>query len=1248
MRHTLTSMLVVYVCSFCAAQSTQPELRAVAKITPFVNSAFALAVDPARSRIAIAGRRGEITVYDSQSFGQVGRIDAVGGMVLAMSFDPDGTHLFASGDPKRVSVYRSSDLTLQQTIELPFRCGFIGCHPRLPIVVLGGAGDAILFFNYETGKMIGKMDRKIDRAFDVQFTSDGSNVLAIAKTIGASISPHNLIAVDTSSINETDFAVGSPPYRVIGNSNVGFHSLTLADDGQRFAVADSGGRIVVYDVRGLRPTRTFTTTFGQGRGMAFVDDDSLVSVTESGVQFFGPSQEDQTFASISEETPSANHLMYDARQRQLVMSHARAANQLTAWRIDQGNDMDRSAAAPEIAALNDSPSKTAPAMGFAGPIGPTDSSKRDAETPSQKITTTDLTATGDEPADVSIYSRLFVPSEHPARTWTAVDGKRQLTSQLIGVDGDDVLLWLDSGREAMLKRSSLSREDGDFVRQFEQQYPSKTDWPKLSDDLIAVGLCPFNPITFDPIKRDDVNVANDNGALTAKKCTVLGSVPDRRGGFYLMTNIGLAKYHPQDGDVVLITGPPTSGLGMLSTPMSRIDELVVDKFGRAIVRFTDSRNSYRWNGFDWVNLWCELEGGIHSLVTLGDDVYAILNGQHSSFNKLASPKRLLLRLVDDQWKPVPLALDNSPLEDLERLHLFGSKKLLCIRQDSPPVIFDGGRLSVLDAPEATASRFEQLAWTTHKFVATPSEQLVYLRQPPVVKGYGRAEMVMAGFDGAKVWNNEVDFIDQHQPRSLWCDHLGRVWVRFRDNSLFTVTPQTELQPITLPVAKDYSLVVDAFQNSGLRDRGLATRSLYPFSQERTWQAASGSSIQAACVTLNDEFVRLRTADGRLLTVNRNLLSENDGRFLENLDWHRRHREVNTTELQIVSRQRTRRGTFVNWDKMPDDEKAKILPRINDVSVAQAGSDHPNVFFATERGLERWDGGKLTLLAAAPDDLKRMSAGEPSPLDQVCALPDGTVLGIFATDKRVFRWAGDGWHATGGSESLEISKLTLIGDDVFAIAKSLLGDKPRRSGVVKLSTGQRWQMVLEHQNTDDQSVFTAAQITAFGKEQYMVTWDEYKPQSRDFDDPGSTYFTFHTKDETRILSQRDLQTAQRHDGQYIHQVTAEIHGVITARSAKPPARLLRWCTGEPVATAVVETVDSNRIWGNALSVKVASDGAVWSLSPSTVYRVDDHSIASIEIDDKTATTIDITSDDRVLVQGEFLTVVKFTNSSQNTR
>ena len=89
---------------------------------------------------------------------------------------------------------------------------------------------------------------------------------------------------------------------------------------------------------------------------------------------------------------------------------------------------------------------------------------------------------------------------------------------------------------------------------------------------------------------------------------------------------------------------------MLPSLKAQVQEMTVDGFGRAIVRFADSGQLFRWNGFDWIHLWCALEGRVELPVLGSGHIYAILNGQHSNSAKLANPKNLLMRLdASDHW-----------------------------------------------------------------------------------------------------------------------------------------------------------------------------------------------------------------------------------------------------------------------------------------------------------------------------------------------------------------------------------------------------------------------------------------------------------------------------------------------------------------------------------------------------------------------------------------------------------------------
>lgn len=1244
-RHAVTVMLLVCMSSVCVAQSSRSVSEPLAEKTPFANSAFALAIDPSRSNVAVAGRRGDIVVYDAETFAEVTRIAPAGGMVLALSFDATGDYLLVTGDPRRLRIYRTTDWSLKQAIELPFRCGFLDCHPHSPIVVAAGTGNAILFFNFETGILIGKMDQKLERGFEVQFSPNGDFVMAIAKVRGGSLSSHSLIAIDTSLISTSDYRIAIPPFQMLSHSYVGFHSLAVSESGKRFSVTDLAGRIVLFDMVNLRPIQTHAGEFGKGRGTVFVDDETVVSVTEAGLECFGSNQTGLALPPFADHSPSANHLLFDSTRQRLIASRARAMNQITTWRLTRDDNGSPEPSAGMFAV--DGAAPVEPSQGFAGPLVTMESLPRgDARvTPAEDANSASGTVDVARSANDQIpkpkqSSGVFIPSEFPAREWTEASSERKLAAQLVGVDGEDVLTWLGSGREAILKRSSLSGEDQQYLRDFEDQYAAISDSSNLNNNPIVSGTCQISSVLGEAIRPDAFRQAKlEMGIEGLMGFSVHGSRPDRRGGFYVMSNLGLGKYHPLDDQISWIVGPPRSGLGMLLPPKPRVEELVVDRFGRAIVCFQGSRNTYRWNGFQWVHLWCSLEGGVQSLACMGDQIFAVLNAQHSLVAKVAKPRNLLLRLDGDRWRPDSLVIDGKPVEDFEQVHPFGKDKLLCIRRTLPPIVVDGDMVTTLDAPNANQDKFSKLTWIKTKVAVTPDERLFYLRQPSDPKSYGRTEMRMVDFEESFVWKNQVGWLDGQQPTSVSCDHHGRVLVRYRDKGVFVVTDQNKLQPIPIAEGTVVAMRADRLQTPRLRDLGNASRALHPFAHQRTWHAKSGGSVNAVCTSLNDTHAQLTTSDGRLVTVKRNDLSGKDRQFFEDLDWYKRPRQPDPESLQVLSRFRTRRGSFTNWNDLPDAEKAKVLPRVNDVSIAPNQSQIQSAYFATARGLEQWTSSGLAIVAAAPDDVGEMSGGEVAPLAELLALEDGSVLGMFRGDKRVFQWSGDRWQVTIGSDSFEISNLTRVGKDVFALTRTPRDVKPTRFGVAKFLNSRQWEMAIEYRADDKASVYTPMQITALGDEQFMVTWSEYMPLSTDFSDPGSTVFTFHTVTERGKMTQGQLHAAQRHEGHYINRLSVLIHGVLMAKSTTPVPRIIRWARDAPVSTAIVETLDTNRYWANAADVVVSPDGAVWSIAAGVLTRIDDHTVSSINIDDATATSIDIVADGSAIVQGTYLTVVE---------
>lgn len=1218
-----------------SAQAPLEPLALEREITPFVNSAFALALDRGNSRIAIGGYRGVISVISTESLEPLHRIAPNGGMVLALRFDATGSRLLVSGDPKRLRIYRTDTWELERTIDLPFRCGFFATHPEHPIVALAGVGAAVLFFNFETGEEIGRMDQNLERSFDLEFARDGNSLLAVTKTKKGTVSPNNLIAIDTSSLEDGKFTSKQPAFNVLVNFNTMPHSLTRSPSRSELALITPSDRAMAIDANTLRVVREYSGEFQGGKGLAFFDDETLVASSGQAFVRLGKENLAESIRTPTDHSQNCNHLVFDVRNQRLFASHARARNQLTVWRFRGAtkriahatsgfagpiaampttpkprlNDKSKAGEANDALAMDSSPSENS--------ISPKTQSERAQG---------ELAKPGAEPRPV------FIPEDYPERTWTDKESGRTVQAHLVGIDGNEVLLRLPNASETIVARTRLTKTDQEFLSDIESKFPTRRSFDQLADDPIALGLAEITAINIEVLdSSEDI----EQRKKFREKIPVWLSVPDGRGSFFLATTKGLAKYNPELGVAVLAATPPDL-TGTVLPEVEQIEELVVDRFGRVLVRFQRDWQVYRWNGFDWVNLWSEMDGGIRSLFVSQKNVFAVLSQQpFNSIWKIHKPLSILVRLEpNDRWINVPIRVDAQEITDVEDVSPYDDGRLLVIRRNEHPSILKGDKTSLLDESDLVGNELNRvIGAVTHRPVIAENGAIYFLRKPPKPKNFGIVEMKRIDDSGEFVWDTSDKFWDANKPSRLARDRLGRILVGFRSGELFVVEDDNRLQPLSFSktIARRWDLSKNV-EPKPIRDPGLVSRLTQPFIHDRTWTATNGSSINATCMQLNKTHVRLRTADDKQIDVALSELSDSDQQFLSNLNVHRQASIPSQDRLQVVHRQRTRSGSFTNWNQMPEEEKAKVLPRIIDVSTTPSRIAGKNIYFATTRGLETWDGSKLDVVSLGPEAVRNKSEGQLF-WQQVLALSDGTALGIFKQDPRVFRFT-DEWKATRGTEQFALSRMTRIGNRVLAFAT--LHEAPRNGpkwGIATFDLDRGWRMLVGISPIrSGEPLVGARKIVSIDESKFGILWWNSGT------DPGTSVVTLHDFDRSSTVDPTNLQPAFQVIGDYSGP-NVFWHGLLMLRSKESPARLARWCLTAPISSHVIATHHSYRELGNSNDLTVASDGGLWSIRQGRVTRADRHGTVMIDIDDPSASKVDVAPDGTAFAQGNYLTVIR---------
>ncbi|PNY38720.1 hypothetical protein C2E31_02065 [Rhodopirellula baltica] len=296
------------------------------------------------------------------------------------------------------------------------------------------------------------------------FTPDGQALLAVAKLPDNESTRRHLIATDTSGLSETGFRPADPAFRTLETTSVGFHSLVGSLSHSRFAVVDQSGRILVFDSQSLQLLTSIAGNFASGKGLAFVDRNTLGISTGDAFHTIDLSNPEASLTTPSDDAKNSNHLVYDFTQSRMFVSHARAKNQLTVWHLS---------------------SRTVDAGGFAGhPAGPIpgmevaiDSSSMQPQESVAETEPIEVTS----PVEKRIDQGTFHPADLAARLWTDTRSSKQIEANFIGIDGDEVLLRRSNADEIIVSRQRLAGADQKFLDEILETFPATTDFKSFAE-----------------------------------------------------------------------------------------------------------------------------------------------------------------------------------------------------------------------------------------------------------------------------------------------------------------------------------------------------------------------------------------------------------------------------------------------------------------------------------------------------------------------------------------------------------------------------------------------------------------------------------------------------------------------------------------------------------------------------------------------------------------------------------------------
>lgn len=1203
------------------AQAPAIKLAPPKGLPAFSNSAFALAHDSGSTRVAIAGYKGIVTVYDSQSLEQVARIEPDGGMVLSLAFDHDAKHLLVAGDPRRLRVYSTANWQLVRTIELPFRCGFLCTHPRQRIAALAGVGPAILFFNIESGNAIGRVDRDLERGFEIEFLPDGRTLVANGKTTRGSVSPWNVIAIDVSGLSPTEFVAPDQPFRILSNSYVGFQDLALSTNGQFFATVDKGGRLLRFDCQNLRLVQQHPIDLGKGHGLAFWSDDTIVAATAKGLTRYRTNHEPQLLVGAPDDVENMNHLLVGSSGMRCFSSHAGARNPLRVWETVTNQPLPDQIAGPDRSPLAGD--------GFASPGPSMDAGKTPPSNTLSGLPQPATVAESPTPSEETASSRspLFLPASMTQRLWTHRESGKTVAGRLIGATNETVLLWTTESQELAIERAVLNDDDLNYLAAIERRYPRRNDFKSLSGDLIGSGIGNFlNYACRVDIPEDTRETLT---ALGFSPVVIFGfhkAVPDLRGGFFVATTHGLGKYHPSDRSIQLITGAPDVANTWLPPLGERIDELVVDAFGRAIVRFSESGQTFRWNGFDWKHLWCRERGMLRSITRVDHSVYAILDVRLGGGAAWGARPQIIVQLnQDDRWHPVDLS-NEIPAEKISHLLVPSSEKLAIVFEKASIAVLDLSNMEVtatLPLPERWDGHYHQLITTpNNRFYATWRLSNSEKRDVLVVERLSQS--------GSHLFKSPAtDARDENQPTTVGLDFLGRVVIPYGTGEFFNTTRDDQLVPIDFTAPQHFQLRLEHYHPTEVRNDRLSSRYMSPFSVSRRWTTNHAATATGRCLDLIDSHVKLRLQDGRTVSVARDSLSDSDQRFLSNLQQHLQSRLRVSESIELLQHQPAGNVGLNSAIEADRIEAARRPPLPFEFSQPTIRTDVEGLFGVTMRGLERWRQGELELLSPREtSDTGSVLASGFLP-EHVMALSDGSALMTNRDGARCDRWVDGNLEGIQGDRRFKYLRLSRIGNTVLAVAFPRLGVKPAQMALAKFSVEEGWKSVFEYEPMRNETQWVLARITPIDQSQFVLTWQQTVP-NKPFSLPR-THFTLHDLLEPGTLKLPKFESAPSHPGEFTG-TSFVWNGMLFAQSKDRSVGILRWPLGSPSESMIIDRHDTLFGFPGVFDTARAPDGSLWLVKPQRVHRVDDRSVASFEVKDAYPTRIAITSDGTVLAYG----------------
>ncbi|MBI1246321.1 hypothetical protein GC197_00565 [bacterium] len=958
--------------------------------TPFDRLAFGLAAAPNGSSFAVAGRSGQITVFDAATNKEVRQIASTGQMILAIDYSPDSSLLAAVG-PQHLMLYRTADGSVAHKIELDSRCGFICFHPTRPELAVAGRGASIDLYDYQSGKKIRSLTSDMTQAQGIRYSADGRYLFASVSNTNRPNSKHFIRRYDLASQQTKDLLHDgiSQAKRVVSSA-----------DGKTLAVnVPQDGIVMLVEPQGLRKLQSWRVDSPTRMGLAFLPDGkTILTARNEAFDFWQLGKEEVQLTIPSPDAGSAYAIVRLPGTNDFLMCHERPEDQITRWRLSEKNRI-----------ASNTPAPPTPGGGFGGNPSP---AMPNAPKPG------DVAKTEPKPAPASMPQAGTPSQARPIerRTWRFRENKPPIEADVIAFDGQTVILRDDAGEDRYVAVSQLVETDANLISKLFAPLPSPASPLDLSQQFDVVPLS---------ASRNEVTARSWRGSSDSEFDIPVGHLhcvqSDQMGRIWVLSDVGLLTVR-ENGSLFVEALLPDLSKSHLA-PIDRLfgSKMAIDRFGRPVILFQSPGEAYRFDGTRWEYLASPQGLMILDLIEIGGEIYA--SGFFDGVVKLERSRWAKL----DAWPNHATRTGTALIPiDSDSFYVFKPKERELTRYDS-------GQEGATIQPDLNlfqAMRFELDQPLTYPFAADGNGCLWtkttninnHFQLARIDPGNGLQELVPPepfGLSGILDTMSDVDVapdgaiwasctkgtfrgdgsrwqqMTDEKAGKLFCLHNGCVGNFSRvTGTLLIPTGQAKFaspaiyQQFSTPLEPIYGL-----------DRKSSVRRLFGF--PRTWTDATGKySTEATWYDQSANSVTLLLENGTSRTLPLSALSADDQGLLKQID-----AELNPAPIPEVDYE-TKTITLSDGKTVAENKTGQTLPaepvvnRIWDVHLARDG----RIYLATDVGLVTYQGDQFQLVAIGPKSLK--DSGLPKPFVAALSIwedPKGELLIELAGWKSPFRY-----------------------------------------------------------------------------------------------------------------------------------------------------------------------------------------------------------------------------------------------------